>query len=63
MIFADNCYLFVENKTQMLKMIGDATENLKKRGLDSKEDEMETIPWGRDGNIGDFKVVEGGRNT
>ena len=33
MIFDDNCFLFAEDKTQMLKMIGDATENLKKRGL------------------------------
>ena len=43
MIFADNYHFFVENKTQMLKMIGDATKNLKKRGLEWKEREMELI--------------------
>ena len=36
MIFADNCYLFAESKEQILKMIGDATEELKKRGFDWK---------------------------
>ena len=45
----------------MLKMIGDATENLKKRGLDWKEDRMELISWGFDGNIGDLKIEEGGK--
>ena len=46
MIFADNCYLFAESKEQILKMIGDATEELKKRGLDWKEDQMElTKMW------------------
>ena len=30
MIFADNCYLFAEWKEQILKMIEDATEELKK---------------------------------
>ena len=34
MIFADNCYLFAESNEQILKMIGDATEELKKRGLE-----------------------------
>ena len=29
MIFADNCYLFAESKEQILKMIGDATEEPK----------------------------------
>ena len=46
MIFADNCYLFAESKEQILKMIGDATEEQKKRGLDWKEDQMELISWG-----------------
>ena len=36
-IFADNCYLFTEWKEQILKMIRDATEELKKRGLDWKD--------------------------
>ena len=38
MIFADNCFLFAETKSQMLNTIGDASENLKERGLDWKED-------------------------
>ena len=46
MIFADNCYLFAESKQQTSKMIGYATEELKKRGLDSKEEQMEMISWG-----------------
>ena len=29
MIFADNCYLFAESNEQILKMIGDATEETK----------------------------------
>ena len=45
MIFADNCYLFVESKEQIIKMIEDATEELKKKGLDWKEEEMELISW------------------
>ena len=35
MIFADNCYLFAETKSEMLKMIGDATGRLKEKGLDN----------------------------
>ena len=46
MIFADNCYLFAESKEQILKMIGDATEELKKRVLNWKEDQMKLISWG-----------------
>ena len=45
MIFADNCYLSAVSKEQILKLIGDATEELKKRGLDWKEVQMELIPW------------------
>ena len=56
MIFADNCDLFVDTKSQMLKKIGDATGNLKERGLEWKEDQMELISWGLDGNIGDLKI-------
>ena len=43
MIFADNCYRFAESKEQILKMIGDAIEELETRGLDWKEDQMELI--------------------
>ena len=51
--FADNCFLFAETKkSQILKMIGDAIENLKKRGSEWKEDKMELILWGLDGHIG-----------
>ena len=45
MIFADNCYLFAESKEQIIKMIEDATEELKKKRLDWKEEEMELISW------------------
>ena len=46
MIFAGNCYIFAESKEQMFRTIGDATEELKKKGLDWKEDQMELISWG-----------------
>ena len=61
MIFADNCLIFVESKEQIFKMIGDATEELKKKGLDWKEDQMELISWGLDEKIGDLKIEEGGK--
>ena len=44
MIFADNCHLFAETRVQILKMLGDAAGNLKKRGLDWKEDQMDSFP-------------------
>ena len=59
MIFGDNCYLFAETKDQILKMTGDATENLKKRGFDWKEDQMERISWGLCAKVG-YQHVEGG---
>ena len=46
MIFAENCYLFAESKEQIVKMIEDAIEEQKKKGLDWKEEEMELISWG-----------------
>ena len=61
MSFADNWYLLAETKGQMLKMIGDATGNLQDRGFDWKEDQMEVISWSLDGNIGDLKIEEGGK--
>ena len=61
MIFADNCYLFAESKEQMLKMIGYATEELKKRGLDWKEDQMELTSWGFYEDVGDLHVEDGGK--
>ena len=45
-IFADNYYIFAESKEQVFKTIGDATEELKKKGLDWKEDQMELMSWG-----------------
>ena len=53
MIFADNCYLFAESKEQILKMMGDATEELKKRGLEWKGDQMELISWGLRVDVGE----------
>ena len=38
MIFADSCYLFATSKEEIKKMITDTTEELRKRGLDWKED-------------------------
>ena len=61
MIFADNCYLFAESKEQIIKMIQDATEELKKRGLDWKEDEMELISWGFYEEMGDIHLEDGGK--
>ena len=56
MIFADNCYLFAESKEQIIKMIEDATEELKKKGLDWKEEEMELISWGVYEEMGDIHL-------
>ena len=46
MIFADNCYLFAASKEEIRKMIADTTEELRKRGLDWKEDQMELMDLG-----------------
>ena len=43
-------------------MIGDVTEELKKRGLDWKEDQMELISWGLCEEVGDPHVEDGGKN-
>ena len=41
MIFADNCNLLATYKEEIRKMIADTTEELRNRGLDWKEDQME----------------------
>ena len=41
MIFADTCYLFATSKEENRKMIADTTEELRNRGLDWKDDQME----------------------
>ena len=61
MIFADNCYLFAESREQIIKMIGGVTEELKKRGLDWKEDQMEQISWGFFEEMGDLHIEAGGK--
>ena len=61
MIFADNCDLFAESKEQILKMIGDATEELNQRSLDWKEDQMELISWGFYEDVGDLHIEDGGK--
>ena len=61
MIFADNCYLSAESKEQILKIIGNATEELKKRGLDWKEDEMELISWSFYEGVGDLHIEDRGK--
>ena len=43
MIFAGNCYLFAESKEQIVKMIEDPTEELKKNGMDWKEEEIQLM--------------------
>ena len=45
----------------MLEMMCDATENLNGRGLDWKEDQMELISWGREKQVGDLEIEEGGK--
>ena len=62
MIFADNCDLFAASKEQILKMIEDATEELKKRGLDWKEDETELISRDFYEEVGDLHLEDGGKN-
>ena len=62
MISADNCYLLAESKEQISK-IGDATEELKKRGLDWKEDQMEMISWDFAEKWETCKLKLEGRNT
>ena len=59
MIFADSCYIFAESKEQIFKMIRDATEELKKKALDWKEDQMELISWGPSEKVGDLHVEDG----
>ena len=48
MISADNCHLFAAPKSEIKKMIADTTEELRKRGRDWKEDQMELIAWSFD---------------
>ena len=43
MIFADNSFLFASSEEEIRKMIADTTEELRKRGLDWKEDQMELM--------------------
>ena len=50
-IFADNCYLFATSKEEIRKMITDTTEELRKRGLDWKEDQMELMAWRKIGDV------------
>ena len=37
-------------------MIADTAEELRKRGLDWKEDQMELIAWGFEGKNGDLHI-------
>ena len=61
MIFADNGYFFAESREQIIKMIEDATEELKKKRLDRKEDEVELISWGFYEEKGDILPENGGK--
>ena len=53
MIYANNCYLFATFKEEIRKMITDTTEELRKRGLDWREVQMQLMAWGLEGKIGD----------
>ena len=55
MIFADNCSVC------FFQGLEDPTEELRKRGLDWKEDQMETIAWGLEGEVGDLQIQSGGQ--
>ena len=61
MIFANNFCLFAESKEQIIKMIEDATEKLKKKGLDWKEEEMQLMSWGFCEEIEDIHLENGGK--
>ena len=61
MIFADNCYTFAESKEQVFKMVEDATAELKRKGLDSKEDQMELVSLGLNEEVEDLHLEDGGK--
>ena len=46
MIFADNCYVFAASKEEIEKMMEDTTEELRRRGIDWTEDQMEMMARG-----------------
>ena len=49
MIFADTCCLFAASEEEIRKMIADTSEELRRRGLDWKADQMELGAWGVEG--------------
>ena len=59
MIFADNCDLFAASKEETRKMIGDTKEDLRKKGLDWKEDQMELMASGFEEEVGDVLLDNG----
>ena len=61
MMFADNCHLFAESKEQISKMLRDATEELRQRGLDWQKDQMEVISWEFQEEIGDLHIEADGK--
>ena len=48
MILTDYCYLFAASKEEIRRMIADTTKEMRKRGLDRKEDQMELMAWSFD---------------
>ena len=58
-IFADNSYLFAEPKEQIWKMICDAAEELRKKGLNCEEDQMKMISWWFSDKVWDLFVDVG----
>ena len=61
MIFADTCCLFAASEEEIRKMIADTSEELRRRGLDWKEDQMELMAWRFEVKIGDVLVEVGER--
>ena len=45
MFFADDCHRFAASKEEIKNMIEDTTEELRKRGLDGKRDQMVMMAW------------------
>ena len=57
----ERCYLLAASREEIRMMIEDTTEELRKRGLDWKEDQMELMTWGFEEEVGDVLFDYGGR--
>ena len=59
-IFADSCNLVSSARSELCKMVMEATIELMRRGLFWKKDEMEFMPWGVEGGIAGNVILEHG---